>query len=1050
MKSSTRWFSRLILMMGVVATSTVFVSPAAAQYFGRNRVNYETFDFRVLQTENFDVYFYPEEEIAARDAARMAERWYARLSQVLNYRFDERQPLILYANHPHFQQTNVLGSQPGEGTGGVTEAFKQRVIMPLTGSYQETDHVLGHELVHAFQYDISGFGRAGGGLEAAARRFNVPLWFTEGMAEYLSLGPVDAHTAMWLRDAALTGELPSIEQLTYDPRIFPYRYGHALWAYIAGRWGDAVIGQILKLVGQGVPYPDAFERLLNTSLEEISGDWEASIRRTYLPLLADHPEAREIAEPLITSEEEGGTLNVAPALSPDGQWVAFLSELDFIDVELHLANAQTGEVVRTLQKGSAFDPHFGSLRYISSAGTWSPDAQQFAFSALRGGTDVLVILDINDADIVREYEVPGVGEITNPTWSPDGTTIVFSGVEGGISDLYALDLATGQARQLTDDRFADLQPAYSPDGSMIAFVTDRGPETDLSELDIGSYRIAMYDVDTRAIRVLPRMEGPNNINPSWTANGDGIYFVSNRTGIANIYRFELASNEVYRITNLFGGVSGITDLSPSLTSAQTTDKVLFTAFEEGNYNIYSLEGRDDLTGVLVPPMDIDWEVDPPLPAVLPPAPRPEEGAFNRVAALLENPTMGLPAANAAWEVVPYDADLSLDYLGQPQVGVATGGAFGQGGVYGGIAGIFSDMLGRHQLFAAVQAQGQLDEIGFSTIYLNRRGRWNMGVAAQRIPMVYGQYRRGIVDGNYVQQIIRARFFNSSLQGIAQYPFSTVQRAEFSAGYRRFASDLQIYEIVQDLQTGQMTQEEREEDGIGLNLLETTAALVYDSSLLGPTSPFAGQRYRFEVSPTFGDLQFIQALGDYRKYFFLRPFTMAVRGLHFGRYGPNSEGITDEGQQVFNDIYLGAPSLVRGYGNTWNDCRYPDTPEEQQGACETLPQLLGSRIGVASAEIRFPLFQNVVVASTIGLPPIEGLAFYDAGIAWASDVDPVFQRGTPRDETGQPIVGEHGIVTSAGVGARVNLFGYIIMEVDYVKAFELNNGWQWVFNFTPGF
>ncbi|HET6229002.1 MAG TPA: hypothetical protein VFE05_02920, partial [Longimicrobiaceae bacterium] len=152
------------------------------QYFGRNKVLYRTFDFRVLKTPHFDIYYYPEEEVATRDAARMAERWYARYTRILDHEFQQRQPVILYASHPHFQQTAALGGDIDEGTGGVTEAFKQRVILPLAGSYEETNHVLGHELVHAFQYDITGVGRAGGGLEAAARRFDVPGWFVEGMA----------------------------------------------------------------------------------------------------------------------------------------------------------------------------------------------------------------------------------------------------------------------------------------------------------------------------------------------------------------------------------------------------------------------------------------------------------------------------------------------------------------------------------------------------------------------------------------------------------------------------------------------------------------------------------------------------------------------------------------------------------------------------------------------------------------------------------------------------------------------------------------------------
>jgi hypothetical protein len=357
---------------------------AEGQYFGRNKVQYRTFDFRILQTPNFDIYYYPEGEVAARDAARMAERWYERLSQILDHRFTERQPVILYASHPDFQQTTIVGGDISEGVQGVTEAAQQRVAMPMLGSYPETDHVLGHEIVHAFQYDISGLGRARGGLQQAAQRFQVPLWFIEGMAEYLSIGPVDAHTAMWVRDAALTGELPTIDRLTRDPRVFPYRWGHALWAYVGGRWGDAVIGQILRLTGQGVPLADAFQRTLNISLEELSADWHTSIRRAYLPMLTEYQEPREFARPLITRTGDGGRLNVGPVVSPDGQWVAFLSELGFLDIELHLANAQTGEVVRRLVKGTSLDPHFGSLRFINSAGTWSPDSRQFAFAALRG------------------------------------------------------------------------------------------------------------------------------------------------------------------------------------------------------------------------------------------------------------------------------------------------------------------------------------------------------------------------------------------------------------------------------------------------------------------------------------------------------------------------------------------------------------------------------------------------------------------------------------------------------------------------------------------
>ncbi|HEV2150176.1 MAG TPA: BamA/TamA family outer membrane protein [Longimicrobiaceae bacterium] len=1054
---ASRLLSSLLLALAVAAADA---APLDAQYFGRNRVQYEDFDFRVLRTENFDVYYYPEEEVAVRDAARMAERWYERLARIIDHRFEDRQPLVLYASHPHFQQTTTTGSEIGEGTGGFTEAFKRRVVMPLAGSYEETDHVLGHEMVHAFQYDIAGFGRAGAGqLEAAARRLSVPLWFTEGMAEYLSVGPVDPNTAMWVRDAALSGDIPTVEQMTFSPRYFPYRWGQAFWAYVGGRWGDAVVGQILKQVGQGVPYEEAFERILNTSLDEISEDWHTAIRRAYLPLLAERREAREIARPLITRRGEGGRINLAPSVSPDGRWVAFLSELEFLDVELYLANAETGEIVRRLQRGTAFDPHFGSLRYINSAGTWSPTGDRFAFSALRKGRDVLVVIDVPGGRRLREYAVPGVSEITNPSWSPDGQTIAFSGTRGGLTDLWVLDVRTGRARQLTNDRYADLQPSYSPDGRTIAFVTDRGGDTDFSTLEFGSYRIALMDVASGEIRPVPAMEtGPasgretwaKNINPSWSSDGGSLYFISNRLGISNIYRVELATGALSRVTDLFTGVSGITDLSPALSTARTSNRLLFTAFERGGYNIYSLSEPAELAGVAVADT-VPSAGGVPLAAFLPPVPRPTEPAFNRVMAMLGDQTTGLPTPDTTWAVRDYRPRLSLDYLGQPQVGVSTGSAFTGGGVYGGIAAIFSDVLGHHQVFGAVQAQGQIDEIGFSTVYLNRKRRWNFGTAAQRIPYIalaYQPARFDPTDSRIKEQLIRLRFFDTSLQGLAQYPFSQVQRVEFSAGVRRMSRDAQVQEVSApaEIVNGQVVlvgnpefrQFEDDRFETAYNMVEGSAALVYDNSLLGYTSPFAGQRYRFEVTPTVGTLQFAQALADYRRYLFFRPFTLAFRGFHFGRYGRDAEQ-----NELFNPIYLGQPFLMRGYGDAFNRC-FNGQINNRSDDCRVANRLFGSRVAVANAELRFPLIRQLVLGSSFGLPPVEGFAFFDAGTVWDQNSEVVFERRILSDVT------ERGIVTSAGVGGRINLFGYLILEIDYVNGFERDRGWHWQFALQPGF
>jgi len=298
---------------------------AQAQYFGRNRVQYSSFDFKIIQTEHFDVYYYERERVAAMDAARMAERSYARLSKVLNHDFRERKPIILYASHSDFQQTNALGEPPSEGTGGVTDFQRNRAVMPFTGSYAEFEHVLQHEMAHQFQYDVWSRGRSGANL-ATIIAINPPLWFAEGMAEYLSIGPINPETAMWLRDAALEGKLPTIDQMTLDPyQYFPYRYGHALWSYIGERWGDDAVGAILKgTLSGGVE--GAFRRTIGLTLEQLSTQWRDAVLKKYLPEIGARAKARAVAAELLTEKRSEGTLHLAPALSPDGSQVAYFSE----------------------------------------------------------------------------------------------------------------------------------------------------------------------------------------------------------------------------------------------------------------------------------------------------------------------------------------------------------------------------------------------------------------------------------------------------------------------------------------------------------------------------------------------------------------------------------------------------------------------------------------------------------------------------------------------------------------------------------------------------
>src|SRR5688572_13071192 len=312
------------------ALAWLFASlPVEAQYFGRNKVHYDRLEFQVLQTDHFDIYYYAEEEAATRHAARMAERWYVRFSQLFGHTFTRRQPLVLYASHPHFSQTNLTAGAPGEGIGGLTERAKSRIAMPFAAGLGETDHVLGHEIAHAFQIDIA--------KSVKGDAFTLPGWFIEGMAEYLSLGPASAHTMMWVRDAAMHERLPTLKQLS-DARFFPYRYGHAFWSHLAGRHGDAVLGAVLRSRARGGAI-GRIEEATGRTEDEVTRAWHESIDT---PTGGTPPPAAEIAG------DGAGRIHVAPSISPDGRHVMFLSERDRLSLDLFMADTDSGSVVRTI------------------------------------------------------------------------------------------------------------------------------------------------------------------------------------------------------------------------------------------------------------------------------------------------------------------------------------------------------------------------------------------------------------------------------------------------------------------------------------------------------------------------------------------------------------------------------------------------------------------------------------------------------------------------------------------------------------------------------
>jgi outer membrane protein assembly factor BamA len=319
-------------------------------------------------------------------------------------------------------------------------------------------------------------------------------------------------------------------------------------------------------------------------------------------------------------------------------------------------------------------------------------------------------------------------------------------------------------------------------------------------------------------------------------------------------------------------------------------------------------------------------------------------------------------------------------------------------------------------------------------YQNSKNRLNYGFVAQRIPYVYGDYAYGYQGDTYIEQEILYRQIYYEIGGFASYPLSQMQRVEFSGGYDYIQFNNVVYTSYYDLYGNPLLIDDPSDlpSPAGLHMAYVSAALVYDSSLNGATAPIIGESYRLEISPTVGSLNYYSILADYRKYIMpVRPFTLALRVMHYGRYGKGSD------DNRLYPMFLGYDWNIRGYDYNSFTAEEVDTAN---GGFD-LNRLFGSRMMIANFELRFPLFGAFGIGrGYYGIFPVDFLAFYDMGLAWDSLNKPWFMSG-----------GDRKLLRSAGVGLRVNLLGYVVLGVNYVYPFDRpTKGWYWQFSFFPGF
>lgn len=1017
-------------------------SDVQAQYFGQNKVRYKNLKFKVVQTPHFEFYYYMQNDSLVKRMIKESETWYKLHQQVFRDTFMRKNPFILYNNAPEFQQTTAIQGEIGVGTGGVTEGLKNRVVMPVTLLNQQTRHVLGHELVHAFQYHALLEGDTTN-LENIG---NLPLWMMEGMAEYLSVGKVDAFTSMWMRDAYLNKDIPTLKDLTTSGKYFPYRYGQAFWSYIGSTYGDTVIVPFFKATSR-YGYERAIQKTFGYSEKTLSSLWKKSIEDAYRPFLKDT--AQVPVGKRILDDKNAGEMNVSPSISPDGKYVAFLSEKELFSIDLFLADAKTGKIIRKLTSKTR-NSHIDEFNFIESAGAWSPDSKKFAFSAYAEGRNKLFVVDTETGRTLGTYSMGAVEEFSNITWSPDGSSVVFSGLKNGQGDLFLFHLPSKKLSQLTNDVYSDYHPSFSNDGKKIVFSTDRTSYDDSQTSIQIPFGMAILDIASLKINNLPVFKGANNMNPQFSGNDQQVYFLSNRDGFRNLYRFTLASGEVEQLTDYFTGISGITEYAPAL-SVSKTDDIVYTYYRAQKYQIYSAKATD-FKPVQVDPQALNFDA-----ALLPP---PRSAGVDVVNANLRNFERFEQIGNNKIKPIPFRSKFKLDYLSSNGIGASVG-RFGTG-MSSGVQGIFSDILGRNQIFAAAAVNGEIYDFGAQVAYINQQSRVNWAVGLSHIPFINAYLSDDpnaiLYDNNgnpisvYRMSYDVIRTFEDKVQLYGSYPFSRITRFEVGTSAATYSYRIDRFSQYYEKNTGFPLYADRKKISLeeanqyynkppyGINfqnfrIYGFNAALVGDNTNFGLTAPLTGFRYRIGMEQLMGDFNLSMGTVDLRKYVRINKITLAGRILSSFAFGRDDN-------QFYAQQFIGYPTFIRGYEyNSFYKEGDMNTGDGQFG----IDQLMGSKIAIANFEVRLPFTgpeKLTAIESKFLFSDLN--AFFDIGVAYNSASEVRFasrpqQIGT---DSGNNPVYSRVPAMSAGLSLRVNVFGYFILEPYYAIPFQrksLNKG-----------
>ena len=1000
--------------MRFILISILFIQALFGQYFGQNKVQYNEFDWNFIVSPNFNVYYYGDNHDLAIFTSKVAEESLDQIGKHLRWRSQKPIKIIVYTSHNDFQQTNIVNVYMSEGIGGVTELYKNRIVIPFEGSYAQFKHVIHHELVHAIINDMIYGGNVQGVLSGRVL-LQVPLWANEGLAEFLSVD-WDTKSDMVLRDLAIEENLPEVEQLNYS--ILAYKGGQSVWQYITKKYGREKVGEVFQQMRRTQNAEKGFESALGVDFEKLTEDWHDYLKKEYWSDINKREKLSDFSEKLTDRSKTKNFYNVSPAFSPDGNTIAYFTDQSGY-MDLVLLNVNSGKQKKRLIRGNN-SPDFEELKWLQPGLSWSPNGKQIAFASKSGKEDSIIIVNVKNG---KYKKIPiGLDGVFTTSWHPNGNQIAFIGQKDVSNDLYLIDLKDNVITNLTNDIYSDFNPSWGLDGSKIFFSSDRSnynSDIDMSEFDFYNNDIFYYDLKTKSVNQVTNTSYHEDYPVATKDNV--LFYTADYNGVHNIFMHDLDTNETKPITNVITGIQQI-DVNRS------SNKIVFSGYKDRGWDLFlidnptTIESKEIPTTVFYATKDEVQEFED-LRFVKDKSNIDEPEDYSKyIFARSYKQYNNDDGSNAGVDSIPdslrtagnyntqqYKTEFSLDYV---YTSASIDNLFGTTGL-ANIA--WSDVMGDHQIRFASNLVLDLDnsDIALSYGYLKNRTNY-YGTLFQYANLFSLGYS---IDTDYIG-LLR----DYGIGFFAQYPFSKFNRIDIGTTLRGIS-----YEIKEiDYWTGDVRTNYTE----NLQSFVPLVSWVYDNTTNTYTGPNDGLRQylTFQFSPDIGDdsLAFKTIKFDIRKYFKInRNYSIATRmmlGRSFGR-DPERFFLGGSSQMTFysdtqtegrDDSGLYAQRIL-DYDNSTilEDVFFTEYVFPVRGA--RYRERIGENVPVATLEFRFPFINYVDVSfpARIRFGNIFGHLFLDVGAAWDDseefdDSSLVRQKYNLNSEDASPIISTFGV------------------------------------------